>query len=82
MKKIIKEKVLVNKKKIKDIIVDIGKLKNIENREAAITEIENIEKKCYKLIVKKTIVRWYQRLREKKFKEYKIKKKEIILKIK
>lgn len=81
MKHNYKEKILLNPQKIYEILDGINKVKKSLNC-AQVEEIKSIEKKIYAILSKKSMVKWNQRLRQKKINEYKVKKKGIILKIK
>ena len=78
MKKILKEKILIDSEKIQELLDCINSIKN--NKETKMDIIKNLEKKCYDIIAKKCIVRWCQRLRLKKINNIIIKKKEQFLK--
>ena len=80
MKKILKEKILIDSEKIQELLDCINSIKN--NKESKMDIIKNLEKKCYDIIAKKCIVRWCQRLRIKTLNNIKIKKKGTIFKIK
>lgn len=82
MKVNLKEKILINPNKIKDILNDLGNIKKTTEDKTLLDKIEIIERKCYNIIVKKNYVLWDRRLRKKKFEGYKIKKKGTIYKIK
>ena len=72
MKKILKEKILIDSEKIQDLLDCINSIKN--NKETKMDIIKNLEKKCYEKKKKKCIVRWCQRLRIKTLNNIKIKK--------
>ena len=78
MKKILKEKILIDSEKIQELLDCINSIKN--NKETKMDIIKNLEKKCYDIMAKKCIVRWCQRLRIKALNNIKIKKKEQFLK--
>ena len=72
MKKILKEKILIDSEKIQELLDCINSIKN--NKETKMDIIKNLEKKCYDIMAKKFIVRWCQRLRQKILNSKKIKK--------
>ena len=50
MKKILKEKILIDSEKIQELLDCINSIKN--NKETKMDIIKNLEKKCYDIIVK------------------------------
>ena len=73
MKKILKEKILIDSEKIQELLDCINSIKN--NKETKMDIIKNLEKKCYDINTKTCFILWCQRLRQKQINNRKIKKK-------
>ncbi len=81
MEENLKEKILINTDAIQELLDNIQEIEK-NNYNTQLNTIKIIKKKCYHILGRKYLVRWYQRLRQKNINNQKIRKKGIIFKIK